>query len=278
MTGCCGSRAPSATRWSSCRSANSWRRRPPARSVDGRHTRSASPGRSGSSARTSPPFPASTLLIDSNVPVGAGLSSSAAIESAVGFALNEVWQLGLRARPWPSSGSAPRTTSSAPRPGSWTSPPRCSAARMPRCSSTAAASTRASSRSGFEAAGLTIAVIDTGRDALARDGRIPRAARLLRSGRPRTRGRGPARRERRRPGSRTRHPRRRHLPPRAARRHREPAGARHGAPARDGRPGRHRRAARRLAPLDARRLRDLGARARPGRRDRARRTARSARG
>jgi len=39
--------------------------------------------------------PGIDLLIDSNVPVGAGLSSSAAIESAVGLALNEVWQLGL---------------------------------------------------------------------------------------------------------------------------------------------------------------------------------------
>ena len=39
--------------------------------------------------------PGADLLIDSNVPVGAGLSSSAAIESAVAIALNEVWQLGL---------------------------------------------------------------------------------------------------------------------------------------------------------------------------------------
>ncbi len=35
------------------------------------------------------------LSIDSDVPVGAGLSSSAAIESAVALALNDVWQLGL---------------------------------------------------------------------------------------------------------------------------------------------------------------------------------------
>jgi galactokinase len=35
------------------------------------------------------------ILIDSEVPVGAGLSSSAAIECAVAVALNEVWQLGL---------------------------------------------------------------------------------------------------------------------------------------------------------------------------------------
>ncbi|MEO6532359.1 MAG: galactokinase [Pseudolysinimonas sp.] len=39
--------------------------------------------------------PGADLLIDSNVPVGAGLSSSAAVESAVALALNEVWQLGL---------------------------------------------------------------------------------------------------------------------------------------------------------------------------------------
>jgi galactokinase len=39
--------------------------------------------------------PGADLLIDSTVPVGAGLSSSAAIESAVALALNEAWRLGL---------------------------------------------------------------------------------------------------------------------------------------------------------------------------------------
>ena len=39
--------------------------------------------------------PGVDLFIDSDVPVGAGLSSSAAIECAVALALNEVWQLGL---------------------------------------------------------------------------------------------------------------------------------------------------------------------------------------
>jgi galactokinase len=39
--------------------------------------------------------PGADILIDSNVPVGAGLSSSAAIESAVALALNDVWQLGF---------------------------------------------------------------------------------------------------------------------------------------------------------------------------------------
>ncbi|MFF1878320.1 galactokinase [Leifsonia sp. NPDC058230] len=42
--------------------------------------------------------PGFDILIDSNVPVGAGLSSSAAIESAVAVALNDVWQLGLDRR------------------------------------------------------------------------------------------------------------------------------------------------------------------------------------
>ena len=39
--------------------------------------------------------PGVELAIDSDVPVGAGLSSSAAIECAVAVALNEVWNLGL---------------------------------------------------------------------------------------------------------------------------------------------------------------------------------------
>lgn len=38
--------------------------------------------------------PGFDLFIESNVPVGAGLSSSAAIESAVALALNDVWTLG----------------------------------------------------------------------------------------------------------------------------------------------------------------------------------------
>jgi galactokinase len=39
--------------------------------------------------------PGVDILIDSDVPVGAGLSSSAAIESAVALALNDAWQLQL---------------------------------------------------------------------------------------------------------------------------------------------------------------------------------------
>ena len=39
--------------------------------------------------------PGFDIFVESNVPVGAGLSSSAAIESAVALALNDVWQLGF---------------------------------------------------------------------------------------------------------------------------------------------------------------------------------------
>jgi galactokinase len=39
--------------------------------------------------------PGFDIFIVSDVPVGAGLSSSAALESAVGLALNDIWQLGL---------------------------------------------------------------------------------------------------------------------------------------------------------------------------------------
>jgi galactokinase len=39
--------------------------------------------------------PGVDVYLDSVVPVGAGLSSSAAIESSIAFALNDVWQLGL---------------------------------------------------------------------------------------------------------------------------------------------------------------------------------------
>ena len=49
----------------------------------------------GADLNTLPGFDA---YIESDVPVGAGLSSSAAIESAVGVALNDLWELGLDRR------------------------------------------------------------------------------------------------------------------------------------------------------------------------------------
>ena len=82
--------------------------------------------------------------------------------SAPSPALNDLTGAGLAAaglvagRP-----SAPRTTSSAPRPASWTSPPRCAAQRATPSSSTAATRPSGSSRSALEAAGLVLLVIDT---------------------------------------------------------------------------------------------------------------------
>lgn len=52
-------------------------------------------GEHGADLRAVPGF---DVFIDSDVPVGAGLSSSAAIESSVAVALNDVWQLGLDRR------------------------------------------------------------------------------------------------------------------------------------------------------------------------------------
>ena len=52
-------------------------------------------GRFGADLEAVPGF---EVFIDSNVPIGAGLSSSAAIESAVALALNDAWGLGLDRR------------------------------------------------------------------------------------------------------------------------------------------------------------------------------------
>src|SRR5690606_13244616 len=49
-------------------------------------------------------MPGVELYIDSDVPVGAGLSSSAAIECAVALALNDVWRLGLDRRQLAAAG------------------------------------------------------------------------------------------------------------------------------------------------------------------------------
>ena len=78
--------------------------------------------------------PGLTATIDSDVPVGAGLSSSAALECAVAVAVGGPARPRPRRRPGPGTrrssprpASGPRTTTSVPRPAAWTRPSRCSA-------------------------------------------------------------------------------------------------------------------------------------------------------
>ena len=84
--------------------------------------------------------PGACVAIDSDVPAGAGLSSSAALECATALVLTD-WHAelaGCRAANWPRSPAGPRTSSSGCPRASWTSPPRCSASPATRCCSTAA--------------------------------------------------------------------------------------------------------------------------------------------
>ncbi|MBN9150850.1 MAG: galactokinase [Cryobacterium sp.] len=54
--------------------------------------------------------PGVDIFLDSDVPVGAGLSSSAAIECAVAVALNDVWQLGLNRKALARAGQLAENT------------------------------------------------------------------------------------------------------------------------------------------------------------------------
>ena len=106
--------------------------------------------------------PGADLLIDSTVPVGAGLSSSAAIESAVALALNEAWQLGLSHETLARVGQRAENDAVGAPTGimdqSASLLGRHNAAVFLDCRSLEARITPL----GFVEAGLTIAVIDTG--------------------------------------------------------------------------------------------------------------------
>lgn len=93
------------------------------------------------------PFHGVDIAIASDVPVGAGLSSSAAIEGATASALDELWARVSTAEPSPGSDDARRTKPSAHPPGSWTRWRPCWERPIPLSSSTAVRSRPNSCRS-----------------------------------------------------------------------------------------------------------------------------------
>ncbi len=106
--------------------------------------------------------PGADILIDSNVPVGAGLSSSAAIESAVALALNDVWQLGFSRETLAQVGRRAENDAV----GAPTGIMDQSASLLGAQDSAVFLDCRSLDARvvplGFEAAGLTILVMDTG--------------------------------------------------------------------------------------------------------------------
>jgi galactokinase len=116
-------------------------------------------GRSGADLGA---VPGVDLVIDSNVPVGAGLSSSAAIECAVGVALDEIWRLGLSREALARVGQLAENEFV----GAPTGIMDQSASLLGRPDSAVFLDCRSLDAEvvdlGFTAAGLTVLVIDTG--------------------------------------------------------------------------------------------------------------------
>ncbi len=107
-------------------------------------------------------LPGLSISVDGDVPAGAGLSSSAALECSVAArAQRPAAAWAWTGRSWWRWPGRPRTTSSAPRPAAWTSWPRSSASATGCCCATCARWRSSRSRFDLEAAGLTLLVIDT---------------------------------------------------------------------------------------------------------------------
>ena len=116
-------------------------------------------GRHGADLAAVPGF---DILIDSTVPVGAGLSSSAALESSVAVALNDIWQLGLTPAELAGVGQLAENVAV----GAPTGIMDQSASLLGRRDSAVFLDCRSLDAEivplGFEAAGLELLVIDTG--------------------------------------------------------------------------------------------------------------------
>ena len=75
------------------------------------------------------------LLIDSDVPIGAGLSSSAALECSVALALHDLYELPLSRQELALVAQRAENEFVGVPTGSWTRRPRCSAGPAMLCSS-----------------------------------------------------------------------------------------------------------------------------------------------
>lgn len=116
-------------------------------------------GRHGADLAAVPGF---DILVDSTVPVGAGLSSSAALESSVALALSDIWQLGLSRAELAKVGQLAENVAV----GAPTGIMDQSASLLGRRDSAVFLDCRSLDAEivplGFEAAGLELLVIDTG--------------------------------------------------------------------------------------------------------------------
>ena len=137
----------------------------PARSPAGRRTRSAWPGRCASAhprpGRHRQPGRASTSTSTPTVPTGSGCRRRRRWSARRPGPQRPMGPGRRPGRTSPAPASARRTTSSARRPGSWTSSRRCSASRTRRSSSTAAPIAGEIVPLPLDAAGLTIVLVDT---------------------------------------------------------------------------------------------------------------------
>ncbi len=215
-----------------------------------------------------------SLYINSVVPTGSGLSSSAALDCAVALALHDLHGLGAsRTELALACQRAENEMVGAP-----TGIMDQFASLFGEHGSAVFIDCRTTRGENvplpLAAAGLEIVLADTREQHKHAAGGYARPPGVVRAGRAHPRRPGAPRRRRRRPRPGVGRARRRDVPPAQARGDRERAGARRGRGAAGGRPrigpGRTRRAAHRVARVDAGRLRDHHPRPRPGRRDRRR--------